>query len=119
MRALHGAITVLASAAIAYAELRAALVAAYRDRRLSPRRLANAKAALETLWSGTSPLWIDADLIREAGDLAEALALRGYDAVHLAAARRLGPPGVVDAVACWDADLRAAAVHLGHRVIPA
>ena len=32
---------------------------------------------------------IDAVLARSAGDVADALALRGYDAVHLAAARRV------------------------------
>ena len=52
----------------------------------------------------TSPLPRRAD--RSAGDLAERHALRGYDAIYLAAL--LQPDGPAHgAVACWDGDLPA------------
>lgn len=61
---------------------------------------------------------VELPLIRTAGDLAEQMRLRAYDAVHLAALRRLGEPGRVT-FACWDADLREAARRLGYALIPA
>jgi hypothetical protein len=36
---------------------------------------------------------VDTALLRDAGDLAERMSLRGYDAVHLAGTTRLGDPG--------------------------
>jgi predicted nucleic acid-binding protein len=108
----------LASVAIAYAEIRAVLAAAHRDRRLTALRLAEAKRALETVWAGTSTLLVDDDLIHDAGDLAERHRLRGYDALHLAGLVRLGGSGGVDLFACWDADLRRAAEGLGYQLFP-
>ncbi len=61
---------------------------------------------------------IDEALLRRAGDLAETLGLRGYDAIHLAALEAAGEPGTID-FACRDDDLRAAARSLGYTVIPA
>jgi len=119
MRSLQADLTLLASARIAYAELRAALAAANRDHRLPGRRMTQAKVQADVVWKATSPLEIDAELIAEAGDLAEAQALRGYDAVHLAALLRLGASNVVDLVACWDENLRRAARKFGYRLFPA
>jgi hypothetical protein len=53
-----------------------------------------------------SEIPIDGDVIRSAGDLAERHALRGYDAIHLAALLQAGGPAHVT-FACWDGDLRA------------
>ena len=53
-----------------------------------------------------SEIPIDGDLIRSAADLCERHALRGYDAVHLAALLQAGGPAHVT-FACWDGDLRA------------
>lgn len=118
MTELQATVTVLASAAIAYSELRAALAAAYRDQRLLQEDFAAAKRELEKVWAATSRLGIDQALIQQAGGLAEEAELRGYEAVHLAALIRLGPPGVVDHFACWDRELRMAARNRGYRLLP-
>ncbi len=73
-------------AEIGYAEARAALAAVRRSSRLSAAALRIAKHELELLWAQMSVVAVDAELVRAAGDLAEHDALRGYDAVHLAAA---------------------------------
>ena len=119
MTGLHTTATVLASAAIAYAELRAALATAYRDQRLSQPAFGAAKRQLERVWSATSRLSMDTAMIQQAGALAEQDELRGHDAVHLAALIRLGPPGVVDWFACWDRALRTAARDRGYQLFPA
>lgn len=118
MTDLEASSTVLVSAGIAYVELRSALAAAYRDRRLSPPAFAAAKSQVERVFAVTSRLAVDATLIQQAGELAEEDELRGYDAVHLAALIRLGPPAVVDSFACWDQDLRTAAGNRGYRLFP-
>jgi uncharacterized protein len=58
---------------------------------------------------------VDEQLAREAGDLAERFALRGYDAVHLASALSLGGPITL---VTWDADLRNAAAQTGCALAP-
>ena len=58
------------------------------------------------VWARVSEIPIDGDLTRSAGDLAERHALRGYDAIHLAALLQAGGPAY-GAFACWDGDLRA------------
>lgn len=118
MTELQTTATMLASAAIAYAELRAAIAAAHRDQRLSQPDFATAKGQLEMVWAATSRLSIDSALIQQAGDLAEQNELRGNAAVHLAALIRLGPPDVVDRFACWDRELRTAARDRGYRLFP-
>jgi len=59
---------------------------------------------------------VDVPLAREAGDLAEQLGLRGYDAVHLASALALGEPTTV---VTWDEELRRAAATSGCAISPA
>ena len=59
---------------------------------------------------------VDIALAREAASLAEELALRGYDAVHLATALALGAP---TSMVTWDADLADAALACGCAVAPA
>jgi len=115
---LRPQVTLLATARIAYVELRASLAAMRRDKRLSSAGLLNAKQQLESLWRNTSAVEVDASLVGRAGDLAEREALRGYDAVHLAALERLAPPSQC-LLACWDAILRRAASSLGYRLFPA
>ena len=73
-------------AEIGYAEARAALASVRRAKRLTAAGLRTAKAELELLWEQVSVVVVDTELVRAAGDLAEQDALRGYDAVHLAAA---------------------------------
>ncbi len=59
---------------------------------------------------------LDMPLARQAGDLAEELGLRGYDAVHLASALALG--GDITFVT-WDDELRGAAAKSGCAIAPA
>jgi predicted nucleic acid-binding protein len=77
---------VLASAATLVVEARAALAAAERARRLTAAQHQEAKAALAALVADLTVVEVTEDLIAQATDLAEEEALRGYDAVHLAAA---------------------------------
>jgi predicted nucleic acid-binding protein len=77
---------VLASARTVVVEARAALAAAQRARRLSAAQHRVTKAELAQLLEELTMIEITDALIQQAADLAEAEALRGYDAVHLAAA---------------------------------
>lgn len=74
------------SAEITYVEARAALAAARGSRRLTAAAARTAKNELEMLWEQLSIVVVDTALVRAAGDVAERDGLRGYDAVHLAAA---------------------------------
>jgi len=73
-------------AEIGYVEARAALATARRQDRLGATALRTAKDQLELLWEQLSIVVVDTALVRAAGDVAERDRLRGYDAVHLAAA---------------------------------
>ena len=81
---------VLATARVAHVGARAALTAAQRQRRISPAVFRSAVTGLGMLWSQLSVVEIDDALMRLAGDLATTHGLRGYDAVHLAAAHIVG-----------------------------
>lgn len=81
--------TVIA-ARVLYVEARAALASAHRRSRLSAGQHRTAKAHLEGLWEQFAIVEVGDDLVRRAGLLAERYRLRGYDAVHLAAAHLVG-----------------------------
>lgn len=81
---------VLVIARIGHVEARAALAAARRQKRISAEVFRAALEGLEVLWSQVSVVEIDEPLMRLAGELAQAHSLRGYDAVHLAAAHVVG-----------------------------
>lgn len=74
------------SSRLAYPEARAALAQAARMQRLSSTELNAAVADLNSLVAELDYLEVTAALALSAGELAEAHALRGYDAVHLASA---------------------------------
>lgn len=97
------------SAETGYVEARAALLAARRRGRLDAAALRTAKEQLELLWEQMSIVVVDTALVRTAGDVAERDALRGYDAVHLAAAI----VGQVTVVASADRQLVEAARRRG------
>lgn len=99
-------------AEIGYVEARSALAAVRRSKRLTAAGLRTAKDSLELLWQQMTVVVIDAELVRAAGDLAEHEGLRGYDAVHLAAAIA----GQVTVVASADRQLVAAARRRGFAV---
>lgn len=76
----------VASVSLIVVEARAALAAARRDRRLSQAQHGSAVDALEALVSGLHIVSVTDQLVGSAATLADAEGLRGYDAVHLAAA---------------------------------
>src|SRR5206468_2017008 len=94
-----------------YPEGRAALAQAQRLGRLSLQKLRKARAEFENIWAQLDRVEVTAQLAQRAGDLAETLALRGYDPVQLAAAETLDDPDVV--VVAGDERLLTAARSLG------
>jgi predicted nucleic acid-binding protein len=109
--------SVLICAAIGYVELRAALAAAIRDGRIPHSERPRLLGQVERTWAEVTEIALDATLLREAGELAEQMGLRAYDAVHLAALRAAGTVAEIH-FACWDAALRRAAGGLGYPLIP-
>src|SRR6266536_1996510 len=107
----------LTSAAVAYAELRAAVATAIRVGRVSHDDRPAFVEAVNRLWDSVHEIPIEQPLIRSAGNLADTFDLRGYDAIHLAALQVAGAPGEL-LVACWDRDLRRAAGGLGYELVP-
>jgi predicted nucleic acid-binding protein len=96
------------SVRLLYPETRAALAQAEQLGRLTARQLRGAVTAFDSLFEEIDLVEVDDVLTRRAGELAEVRQLRGYDAVHLAAADRVGDPNVV-VIAGDDALLAAAA----------
>ena len=83
------------SARMLYPEGRAALAQAHRLGRLTPRQLREVVTELDSHFDQLDLVEIDDTLARRAGELAELHGLRGYDAVHLAAADRVRDPDLV------------------------
>jgi predicted nucleic acid-binding protein len=104
------------SSGLAYPEVRAALGAAHRGGRISPRSLTKAKAAWERFWEALAIVEPTRELMLEAGNVAERYNLRGYDAVHLASALTVEKSHIV--IAVWDVRLRDAATASGLSIAP-
>lgn len=106
--------TVVATSALAYAEIRAAFARRRRDRTMTPRQLTSVREQFESDWAAMFVLPLDHALAHRAGALAEAHALTGADAVHLASFERL-LASADDEVqfSCADARLNQAARRLG------
>jgi hypothetical protein len=83
------------SVRLLYPETRAALAQAERLGRLTARQLRGAVTEFDSLFEVIDLVEVDHALAVRAGELAEARRLRGYDAVHLAAAERVRDPDVV------------------------
>ena len=98
------------SVRLVYPEGRAALAQAHRLGRLTARQLRAAVTELDSTYEEFDLVEVDDALARHAGQLAEAHGLRGYDAVHLAAADRVRDP---DLVVVGDEALLAAATAEG------
>jgi len=102
---------------IAYAEAHAALAKAFRMRRITEERLVAYKAALENYWENLEVILPNMACIKQAGHLAEAHGLRGYDSVHLAAAELIFDQNTAFAFACFDRHLNQAASALGMQIL--
>ncbi len=83
------------SVRLVYPETRAALAQAQRLHRMRAQELRRAVSELDSRFEEMDLVEIDAPLTRLAGEKAEEHGLRGYHAVHLAAALRVRDPDVV------------------------
>jgi predicted nucleic acid-binding protein len=103
---------VVASAALIVVEARAALAVATRGARLTAAQHRAAKGELVALVEELTIVEITEDLIVDAAEMAEQEALRGYDAVHLAAALTVGADLIMsaDVALCDTAGRRGLAV---------
>lgn len=99
------------SVRLLYPEARAALAQARRLRRITEHQLESALRSLESLDDQIDHIEVTAVLARRAGELAQLAALRGYDAVHLAAAESIADEHLV--VVAADNALRSAAHTIG------
>ena len=111
------AATLRTTSILAYAECRAALAAAVRAHRLTAAGLRTARRLLNEHWDELAHIGVDERMVKAAGDLAESQALRGYDAIHLAAALAAGDGGTLVFVT-WDRALTDAAARVGLPVAP-
>jgi predicted nucleic acid-binding protein len=75
-----------------------------------------AAVLVQPVWARVSEIPIDGDLIRSAGDLAERYALRGYDAIHLAAL--LQRAGLRTSRLPAGTAIAAPARRLGYKLVP-
>ncbi|HEY0640458.1 MAG TPA: type II toxin-antitoxin system VapC family toxin [Pseudonocardiaceae bacterium] len=82
---------------LTYVEAAAALAQAERLGRVEPPQRRAALSLLDRLWPEFDIVEVDDSLVRAAADVALRQALRGYDAVHCAAAVQLDAPDLVAA----------------------
>jgi len=99
------------SSRLLYVEARAALARARRLGRLTREDLARSVESLDGVVAGIASVETTEGLVRTAGRLAEEEGLRGYDAVHLAAALAVADTDKV--FASGDRERLAAATRLG------
>lgn len=88
---------VIVASRVLYVEAAAALAQARRMGRLTAGQHSAAGTILEALWAQIDVVEIDEPLVQRAAMLADDLGLRGYDAVHCAAAEQLNDDNVVAA----------------------
>ncbi len=99
---------------IAWAEAHAALSRRAREVPEDAAIIGQAKAVLAIDWPHFVILEIDQPLVEQAGEFADAFALRGYDSVQLAAAFSAGRISQSPILfACFDSRLNKAAKLLG------
>lgn len=80
----------VATSTVAYAEARAALARKEREGELDAEQRSRAVAALDGEWHGFVRVSVSNLVAYRAGEMSERHALRGFDAIHLASAARLG-----------------------------
>ena len=79
----------IAISRIAYAEARAALARLLREKRTTRVEHRRRIAALDADYGEVLKVEVSEEVVRQAGELAESHALRGFDAIQLASARWL------------------------------
>lgn len=85
--------------------------------RLTPAQLRRGLEDLENLWRGIYVHAVGDNLLTQAAESARVHSLRAYDAVHLAGALSFAA-GEELGFACWDKELREAAVKHSFALIP-
>lgn len=106
------------SCLLTYAEVAAALSTAQRLDRISATEHDAAWANFLQIWPGLDVVEVTAELVSSAAALSRAMQLRGYDAVHCAAAAALCGDDVVDVLGvAGDSRLLKAWAELGLSVV--
>jgi uncharacterized protein len=113
----YGSADGVRTTAIAHVEATAALARMRKGERLTAAQLRRALDDLEKLWRGIYVHAISETLLGQAAESARAHALRAYDAVHLAGALSFASGEGLE-FACWDKELRNAALKHGFAVLP-
>ncbi|HZJ05673.1 MAG TPA: type II toxin-antitoxin system VapC family toxin [Nocardioidaceae bacterium] len=103
------------TARLTYVEAAASLAMAERIGRITAEQSAASRNALDELWAALDVIELDHRLMVSAADVAASQGLRGYDAVHCAAATELGGDDVV--AAAGDTRLLAAWADEGITVV--
>ena len=104
----------LATSIVAYAEARAAFARLMREGVTTEKRHRERLKQFNADWESFMRIELGHALSRTAGELAEAYALRGFDAIHLASALWLNDTsGGQLRFSAFDARLRAAAERTG------
>ncbi|MBA2325774.1 MAG: type II toxin-antitoxin system VapC family toxin [Actinobacteria bacterium] len=101
----------IVASTILYPEGRAALARARVMKRLDRAAFGRARQDLEARWEDLHEVAVGTALMRRAGDIAEDLSLRGFDAVHLASAEAITDRDLVLVTA--DRSLSSAGEQLG------
>lgn len=109
----------VATCQVAYAEVRAALARGYREGLLNQKEYHQTVTAFQLDWGNYLSIAVSDTLIAMAGNLAEKQTLRGFDAIHLAAALILDQQFKEQIiVGCWDARLWDALGQYNLSVVP-
>ena len=103
----------IATSLITYAGMRSALARKWRSGNINEQEFESFKLKVEADWNLSEIISIDERLVRRAGAFAEMYSLRGFDAVHLAAADALREIFGPITFACFDAELSRAATSCG------
>jgi len=106
------------TARVSYAEARAAFARYRREGGLTPAGLREVVGSLDAEWGAYDVVEIHEPLVRRAGQLAERHALRGYDAIQLAAALEVRSAGADVEFASFDGRLNHAAARERLRLSP-
>lgn len=108
----------VATSRIAWAEFHAAVARRAREESADAPRVETAKRALADDWPSYLKIAVDQNIVEKAGEFADAFALRGYDAVHLATADHLMTQSEeLVMFACFDIRLNRAAKLLSMAVL--
>jgi uncharacterized protein len=110
--------TAVTTARVSYAEARAAFARYRREGGLTPAGLREVVRNLDVEWGAYDLVEIHEPLVRRAGQLAERHALRGYDAIQLAAALEVRSAGADLEFASCDGRLNHAAARERLRLSP-